>query len=90
MLSGHAHSMMYALRANADVSGPRSRPVTQARVELNTFHVLSMLDLVLRMYETSQECWCRMTGLDVSAWQEVRSGLPPTADLDALFRDRLG
>jgi hypothetical protein len=49
-----------------------------------------MLDLVLRMYETSQECWCRMTGVDVSAWHEVRSGLPPSADLEVLFRDRLG
>ncbi|MDQ6878702.1 MAG: hypothetical protein M3082_13645 [Candidatus Dormibacteraeota bacterium] len=90
MLSGHAHSMMYALMANADVSGPHSGPVTRAWVELNAFQVLSMLDLVLRMYETSQECWCRMTGVDVSAWHEVLSGLPPTADLEALFRDRLG
>ena len=90
MLSGHAHSMMYALMGQADVSGPRTENVTRARVELNPFQALSMLDLVLRMYDDAQECWCRMTGMEVSVWHEIRSGLPPTADLEALFRDGLG
>lgn len=88
MLSGHAHSMMYALMGQADTSGPRRGNFTQALVELRPFQVLTMLDLVLRMYDIAQSSWCHMYGLDESAWQSVRASLPPTADLDPLFRDQ--
>jgi hypothetical protein len=90
MLSGHAHSMMWVLIGQADTVGPRRGNVTQALLELRPFQILTMLDLVLRTYDTVQSSWCLMHGLDQSAWQSVRAGLPPTADLESLVRDRLG
>ncbi len=84
LLSGHAHSVMYALMSQADTSGPRDGAVKLARIELNIVMFLALLDPVIRMYDAAQEHWSRMHGLAETAWRTVRSALPPTADLGTL------
>jgi hypothetical protein len=84
LLSGHAHSAMYALMSQADLSGAREGQVNWARIELNLFHFLSLVHLVLTMYDVAQARWCRMHGLEDGDWRAVLVGLPPTADLRSL------
>lgn len=88
VLSGHLHSFMWAaFMGQAEiVAKAREGKSGLARIELDPYLFLKLLDPVLRMYDVAQEHWCRMYGEDEAAWRAVVAELPASGTLRIEFR----
>jgi hypothetical protein len=88
VLSGHLHSFMWAaFMGQAEiVAKAREGESGLARIELDLYLFLKLLDLVLRMYDVAQEHWCRMYGEDEAAWRALVAELPASGKLGIEFR----
>jgi hypothetical protein len=87
VLSGHLHSLMWALMGQADVvSAPQPSAVGLARIELDLYLFLKLIDLVYRMHDVAHEQWSRMHGASQVAWGPVAAQLPPRGQLGIKFR----
>ena len=87
VLSGHIHSLMWALMGQADVvSAPQVGKVGLAKIELDLYLFLKLIDPVYRMHDAAHEHWCRMHGTSEGAWRSVAAQLPARGQLGIEYR----
>jgi hypothetical protein len=87
VLSGQIHSLIWALMGQADVvSAPQVGKVGLAKIELDLYLFLKLIDPVYRMHDVAHEHWCRMHGTNQGAWRSVAALLPAHGQLGIEYR----
>ena len=87
VLSGQIHSLMWALMGQADVvSAQQVGRVRLAKIELDLYLFLKLIDPVYRMHDVAHEHWCRMHGTNQGAWRSLAAQLPARGQLGIEYR----